>query len=267
MQGSQRLNYDAIAALYDAHPYRAKTPDPELAAFNAGRDDPEEVAVLDIACGTGNQLIANQPAWPEARLVGIDHSLGMLRRARQKAATIGWVRADAASIPLASSSFDYISCQFAFHHFPDKEGVLGEAFRLLRPGGRLVLHNLCPEECPDWLYYRYFPETWAIDQRHFWPADKIATAMAAIGFASLAIEREHVRRDRKLAEWIESVRQRATCSQLLAISDASYAAGIERLERDIADPNLPPMAIDHRCLVTIRGGKISGPRKSSADGR
>jgi hypothetical protein len=42
---------------------------------------------------------------------------------------------------------------------------------------------------------------------------------------------------------------------LLTISDGSYVAGIERLEHDSADPKVPPMPADHRCLVTIRGGK------------
>jgi ubiquinone/menaquinone biosynthesis C-methylase UbiE len=203
-------------------------------------------------------LIANRPTTPAARIVGIDHSLGMLRLARRKAPEIGWVSADAASVPLAGSRFDYISCQFAFHHFPDKSGMLSEAFRLLRPGGRLVLHNLCPEECPDWLYYRYFPETWVIDQRHFWPASRVVSTMDAIGFAPIAIEYEHVHRDLNLAEWIERVRERASCSQLLTISDAAYAAGLERVERDIADPKMPSMAANHRCLVTIRGSKPGG---------
>jgi ubiquinone/menaquinone biosynthesis C-methylase UbiE len=254
-RGSQRLDYDAIAGFYDTHPYRAKAADPELAAFLAERNNLARLALLDIACGSGNQLIANHSVVPEARLVGIDHSLGMLRRARHKAPTIGWIRADAALVPLAGDSFDYISCQFAFHHFPDKSGMLAEAFRLLRPGGRLVLHNMCPEECPDWLYYRYFPEAWTIDQLHFWPSDRIKSAMDAVGFAPVAVELEHVHRERNLAEWSRTVRERATCSQLLAISDASYAAGVKRLKRDSNDPNFRRTTADHRCLVTIRGGK------------
>lgn len=257
LQGSQRLDYDGIAEIYDVHPYRAKTTDPELTAFLGERDSLGELALLDIACGTGNQLIANRLMLPTARIVGIDHSLGMLRPARRKAPAIGWVRANAASVPLADSSFDFISCQFAFHHFPDKSGMLSEAFRLLRPHGRLVLHNLCPEECPDWLYYRYFPETWVIDQRHFWPVGMIASTMDAVGFSPVAIEQEHKRRDLNLAEWIARVHERASCSQLLTISDAAYVAGIEWVERDIADPKMPPIVANHRCLVTIRGGRPS----------
>ena len=40
-------------------------------------------------------------------------------------------------------------------------------FQVLRRGGRLVLRNLCPQECADWLYYAYFPEAYAIDLADF----------------------------------------------------------------------------------------------------
>ena len=48
---------------------------------------------------------------------------------------------DSAALPFASSSFDFISCQYAFHHFRDKAGMLREAFRVLRRGGRFALYN------------------------------------------------------------------------------------------------------------------------------
>lgn len=83
MLSSQRLDYDVIAELYDTHPLRAKDADPELAIFLAARANSGALALLDIACGTGNQLIANHRTVPDARLVGIDHSLGMLRRSAQ----------------------------------------------------------------------------------------------------------------------------------------------------------------------------------------
>jgi SAM-dependent methyltransferase len=102
MSRSLRVDYDAIAPLYDEQPYRAKTVDPELTAF-IGQHTP---AVLDIGCGTGSQLVANRTATPGARLVGVDRSLGMLQQARAKAADIFWVLADAASLPFDGSDFD-----------------------------------------------------------------------------------------------------------------------------------------------------------------
>src|SRR5437667_11358167 len=99
MTPSARVNYDRIAHLYDAQPYRAKSVDPELLAFISQRTSPDTLATLDIGCGTGNQLVANHAVVPEARLIGVDRSFGMLRQAQPKAPGIGWVQADGAMLP------------------------------------------------------------------------------------------------------------------------------------------------------------------------
>ena len=130
-----RVNYDAIAHLYDATPYRAKPVDPELISF-AKQCPTDEIAVLDIGCGTGNQLIANRGALNSAWMVGVDPFAGMLRQAKRKAAEIAWVQADGSTLPFHDQSFDFISCQFVFHHIGNKSGCLTDAFRVLRPGGR-----------------------------------------------------------------------------------------------------------------------------------
>lgn len=255
MGRSRRTDYDAIALSYDTQPFRTGEPDPEFGAFLRVARTADDLALLDIACGTGNQLMANRTLSPNARLLGIDRSQGMLGQARSKASDIAFVRCDAATVPFTGETFDYISCQFAFHHFTDKPAVLREAFRLLRPGGRFVLHNMCPEECADWLYYEYFPEARTIDRHDFWPAPAIAEAMAGLDFADVQTRYEHLRSEKILSDWRSHARRRDICSQLQAISDAAYAAGIDRLERDIADPSFPATRPDHYCRVTIRGDK------------
>jgi len=124
MQRSTRVDYDAIAELYDSTPHREKSADPEFIAFLAGRGPAASLTLLDIACGTGNQQIANRNVAPNLRFVGLDGSLGMLRQARRKMPDIAWVHGDCAGLPFASGSFDFISCQYAFHHFRDKAGML-----------------------------------------------------------------------------------------------------------------------------------------------
>ena len=158
MQRSSRVEYDAIAPLYDSQPGREKSPDPALAAFLAERSALGIGLLLDIACGTGNQLVANRAIASSARMVGFDGSLGMLRQARAKSAEIGWVHGDSSALPFASGTFDFASCQYALHHFRDKAGMVREAFRVLRTGGRLAIFNMCPHDSLDWLYYDYFPE-------------------------------------------------------------------------------------------------------------
>ena len=173
MQRSMRVNYDAIADRYDSTPHREKSADPELIAFLAGREPAAPLTSLDIACGTGSQQIANRGLTPNAKFVGLDSSLGMLHQARRKMSDIVWVHGDSAALPFASGSFDFVSCQYAFHHFRDKAGMLREAFRVLRRGGRFALYNMCPQESDDWLYYAYFPEAKTRDFADFWPPDAI----------------------------------------------------------------------------------------------
>src|SRR6516225_4356390 len=124
MQRSSRVDYDVLAELYDSTPHREKSADPELIAFLAGRGPTATMTLFDIACGTGNQQIANRGLTPNAKSVGLDGSLGKLRRARHKMPDIAWVHGDSAALPVASGSFDFVSCQYAFHHFRDKADML-----------------------------------------------------------------------------------------------------------------------------------------------
>src|SRR5215831_12039977 len=96
MQRSTRVNYDAIADRYDSTPHREKSADPELIAFLAGRESGAPLTSLDIACGTGNQQIANRALTLNAEFVGLDGSLGMLRQAQRKMPDIAWVHGDSA---------------------------------------------------------------------------------------------------------------------------------------------------------------------------
>lgn len=250
-----RVNYDAIAPLYDTQPYRAKTVDPELLAFVAQRASSERLVLLDIACGTGNQLVANRAVLPHAWLIGVDRSLGMLRQARPKAPDFNWVQADAAGLPFRAQSFDFVTCQYAFHHVQDKSAMLQAVWRVLRPGGRFVLSNICPQDMEDWLYYQYFPEARALGLEAFWPPALVERTMQAVGFVAVGVERQHLRYEQDLHAWLDTIRRRDTCSQLLTISDAAYAAGVQRLERELADTHAPRARADHVCLVTIRGEK------------
>lgn len=255
MSRSPRVDYDKIAPLWDSQPYRSKSLDPQLVAFLEERAVRTSLRVLDIGCGTGSQLIANRAAAPNAQMIGVDRSIGMLAEARRKASDIAWVRADAAPLPFAAGSFDFIGCQFAFHHFGDKAGMLAETLRLLRPGGRFVLRNMCPEECVDWLCYEYFPAARTADLRDFWPAAKVMATMEATGFVAVSVAYEHIHFEQNLSDWLDHVRHRYTCSQLQAIANVDYVAGVQRLKAELADPTMPRVRADHLCLVTIRGEK------------
>lgn len=101
--------------------------------------------VLDIGCGAGVDLIV--AAWmvgPEGRAMGVDLVPEMLARARQNIEQMGLknveVReASAEEFDFSDESFDVVISNGVFNLIPDKAGTLVEVFRLLKPGGRLMI--------------------------------------------------------------------------------------------------------------------------------
>lgn len=252
-----RVNYDQVAHLYDQQPYRQKEVDPHLLKFLNDREfkAPSSLSILDMACGTGNQLIANRPYVQEARLVGLDLFHGMLQHAVAKTRDIFWIQATCDRPPFPDNSFDFISNQFAFHHVRDKQAMITSVFRILRPGGRFVMLNLCPREMQDWIYYQYFPEALEIDLQDFLPKDTIVDLLIQEGF-EVNMELEHITVEQSLHQFWEVVSRRDTCSQLLTISESAYQAGLQQLERELQQPGNSPPAIKTKiCLITISAAK------------
>ncbi|WP_423861327.1 class I SAM-dependent methyltransferase [Arachnia propionica] len=96
--------------------------------------------VLEVAVGSG----LNLPHYPpEAKLIGVDLSEGMLQLARRRAATarceVELLRTDGSRLPFEDESFDAVVCTFSLCGFPDPRAGVEEMVRVLRPGGSLLL--------------------------------------------------------------------------------------------------------------------------------
>ena len=99
--------------------------------------------VLDICAGIGGP--ARYVAWKSgAEVTGVDLTESRCHGARELSGRVGLAGAtrfscgDAQSLPFATGVFDAVISQEAWLHVPDKPALLGEAARVLRPGGRLA---------------------------------------------------------------------------------------------------------------------------------
>jgi arsenite methyltransferase len=112
-----------------------------------GRIEPGAV-VLDLGCGAGTDLlIAAQMTGPTGRVIGVDMTASMLERARASADEMGVDNVELhealiESLPLGDASVDVVISNGVIDLVPDKDAVLDEIDRVLRPGGRLQLADV-----------------------------------------------------------------------------------------------------------------------------
>lgn len=253
---SVRVDYDAIAHLYDDR-RRDHQPDARLESFIAERHvgRPDAVRVLDVGCGTGKQLAADRARFGRATLVGVDRSAGMLAVARGRDASVIWIRGDAQALPLRSATFDYATNQFVYPHIADKKAFAAEVFRVLRPGGRFVITNIDPWAMEHWILYRYFPDGRALDERDFLPRTELERVLAGAGFTRISATSADLSRDEDLESFFASVSQRHTTSQLIAMSDAAYEAGLRRIRDAVAAAGGSTLVRSEFVLLTIAADK------------
>ncbi len=102
--------------------------------------------VLDIGCGTGNLLLALGRAAPGADLTGLDPDARTLARAARKAHRAGvavtWRPGFAEELPYPDGALDRMFSSLMLHHLHDKDALLAEVRRVLRPDGLFVLADI-----------------------------------------------------------------------------------------------------------------------------
>lgn len=246
MMQTRSISFDRAADYYDET--RGFPPGVEQQAiglFVEAGHLTSQSRVLEIGVGTGRIAL---PLSPKAgTYVGLDISLAMMGRLRQKAGAerIRLVEGNAAHLPFAAHSFDAIVAVHVFHLISNYLDVLTELARILRPGG-MLLHGW-----NDWGTERMLERTWREATSHFQETtravswEKRQTFLPEAGWQMAAEQRHHYVTERSPASYLQFLRERKW-SQTWRMTDEQMAIGIAAVEAYIAanqiDPTIPTQA-------------------------
>jgi ubiquinone/menaquinone biosynthesis C-methylase UbiE len=225
------LHFGSLATRYDE---LRSGPSEEAIELLVHEGDLRGRHVLDVGCGTG-RMAATLAERYGATVSGIDPSPEMLDIARDRASRgiVALELGRAESIPFPDGHFDRALMQLVVH-LVDRPRALGELYRVLDTGGRLVISSVNPASVDGFWLANLFPSYATIDRGRFPAPELLFAELETAGFFAVCSthieEREVYERERAVG----MLRGRFASSFAL-MSDDEYRSGLERAERELPE--------------------------------
>jgi ubiquinone/menaquinone biosynthesis C-methylase UbiE len=134
-------HYDTIADVYDHHydKPRGRCYHTHISTYIMNAL-PKGGKLLDIGCGTG--LFVERYITAGGSAIGLDISSKMIQKARRRCTACDYTLGTGEKIPFCDNSFDAVSSLLVFSYVKDPETMLNEAYRVLKPGGKIAICTL-----------------------------------------------------------------------------------------------------------------------------
>ncbi len=164
----------------------------------------ETMCVLDLATGTGvvARLLAERVG-PKGKVIGADINSEMLTLAKDRCAgatqEVHFIESPAHPLEISDDAVDVVVCQQGFQFFPDRRAAAEEMYRVLHPGGRVVVSTWLPvTECEFFGIMcnalSAIEESEIADMMRipfdFMPEPELASHFGSVGFVAVEVKRQ-----------------------------------------------------------------------------
>jgi SAM-dependent methyltransferase len=139
--------------------------------------------LLDMGCGTGNYTHALKSI--AKNIIGLDLSLGMIKKAKYKIPDLDIINTNVLNIPFRSEVFNGLYFIQVIHHISNKLVLFEEAYRVLHKNGHIAIHTCSPDQINTYWYTYYFPKGLKAELERFHDLEDIITLLKKVGFSKI----------------------------------------------------------------------------------
>ena len=148
---------------------------------------------LDIGCGTGNYTIALNERG--VNYVGVDPSIEMLKKARERTRTVEWIIGRSEKLPIDDVSVDGVTATLTIHHWDNLDQAFRELLRVLKPFRRIVIFTSTSPQMKGYWLNHYFPKILEESTKQMPTFGIIEASMKKAGFKIIESEKYFVQPD------------------------------------------------------------------------